>query len=163
MTPTLRPYLPADFDAVSLIFVESVAVLAEEDYSEGQRAAWIGLSQDEDAFAARLSGGLTLIADLDGEPAGFATLKDNAAIDLLYVHPEFARRKVATTLIEALERLAAARGGASLSVDSSDTARAFFEGRGYVAQRRNTVPIDDEWLGNTTMTKSLTPVTAGHA
>jgi putative acetyltransferase len=163
MTPSLRPYLPTDLDTVLIIFVESIALLTEEDYSDGQRAAWIAVSQDEEAFAAGLSGGLTLIAELDGEPAGFATLKDNKIIDKLYVHPEFIRQKVATSLIDALEKLAAVRGAKAVSVDASDTAKAFFEGRGYVAQQRNTVPLDEEWLGNTTMTRDLSAIVIGRA
>jgi putative acetyltransferase len=162
-TPSLRPYLAADLDTASIIFVESIAVLTEEDYSDGQRAAWIATSQDEEGFGAKLLGNLTLIAELDGEPAGFATLKDNKTIDMLYVHPEFIRQKVATTLIDALERLATARGAKSVSVDASDTAKAFFEGRGYVAQQRNTVTLGEEWLGNTTMTKDLSGVIIGRA
>ncbi len=163
MTPTLRPYLPADLDTVSIIFVESIAVLTEEDYSEGQRAAWIAVSQDEDAFGEKLTKALTLVAELDGEPAGFASLKDNAVVEMLYVHPEFVRSKVATTLVDALERLATARGAKSLSVDASDTALPFFENRGYVPQKRNTVALDDEWLANTTMTKDLSGIVVGRA
>ena len=49
----------------------------------------------------------------------------------------------------------AARRG--LTADVSDTARGFFEHRGFVAQRRNTVALGDEWLANTTMEKKLTP------
>jgi len=37
----------------------------------------------------------------------------------------------------------------------SDTARGFFERRGFVAQRRNTLSCGDEWLANTTMEKPL--------
>jgi putative acetyltransferase len=58
-------------------------------------------------------------------------------------------------LLDAVERLAAARGAAKLTVDASDTARVFFERRGFVAQMRNTVPRGDEWLANTTMEKRL--------
>jgi putative acetyltransferase len=163
MTPTLRPYLPADLDTVSIIYVESIAVLTEEDYSDGQRAAWIALSQDENGFGERLGNALTLIAELDGEAAGFATLKDNREIDFLYTHPEFIRQKVATTLVDALEKLATARGAKELAVNASDTARAFFETRGYIAQKRNTMPLDDEWLGNTTMTKDLSGIVIGRA
>jgi putative acetyltransferase len=71
------------------------------------------------------------------------------------VHPGAVRQGVATALIDALERLAAARGATKLTADVSDTAQKFFAGRGYVAQQRNTVPRGDEWLGNTTMTKPL--------
>ena len=42
-----------------------------------------------------------------------------------------------------------------LIVDASDSARGFFEKRGYVAQQRNTVSVGDEWLANTTMHKQL--------
>jgi putative acetyltransferase len=72
---------------------------------------------------------------------------------------------VAAALIDALEKLAAARGATKLLVDASDTARLFFTHRGYVAERRNTVPLGDEWLGNTTMTKLLAltaPSTSTH-
>ena len=63
--------------------------------------------------------------------------------------------KFANMLLDALEKLAASRGTAKLIVDASDTARALFEKRGYVAQRRNTVIRGDEWLANTTLEKQL--------
>jgi putative acetyltransferase len=58
-------------------------------------------------------------------------------------------------LIDALEKLAAARGAQKLTADASDSAQEFFRRRGFVAQRRNTVPIGDEWLANTTVEKRL--------
>ena len=42
-------------------------------------------------------------------------------------------------LYDAIEKLAAARGAAHLSVDASDTAREFFVHRGFAPQQRNTV------------------------
>ena len=58
-------------------------------------------------------------------------------------------------LADALEKLAGARGAKTMSVDASDSARGFFEKRGYVAQQRNSVSLGDEWLANTTLTKAL--------
>jgi putative acetyltransferase len=60
-------------------------------------------------------------------------------------------------LVDALEKLAGARGAKSLSVDASDTAIDFFKKRGYVAKQRNSVPRHGEWLANTTMQKQLAP------
>ena len=65
--------------------------------------------------------------------------------------------RVAALLGDALEKLAAARGAKRLTVDASDTARGFFERRGFQAQRRGTVSLGGEWLGNTAMEKRLTP------
>ncbi len=66
--------------------------------------------EDEEALAKRLAGELTLVATLGESAVGFASLKDNTVIDMLYVHPAAARQGVATALVEALEKLATARG-----------------------------------------------------
>jgi putative acetyltransferase len=66
-------------------------------------------------------------------------------------------------LADALEKLAAARGAKLVTVDASDSARGFFEKRGYVAQQRNTVSRGGEWLANTTMDKRLEPTGQGSA
>ena len=79
---------------------------------------------------------------------------------MLFVHPAAAGKGVASVLCDAAEKLAAARGASRLTVDASDTARDFFVKRGYSADRRNMVPLGDEWLGNTSMHKSLTATSA---
>ena len=71
------------------------------------------------------------------------------------MHPVAAGQGVGAMLPDALEKLAGARGAAKLIVDASDTARGFFEKRGYVAQQRNSISAGDEWLANTTMHKQL--------
>ena len=153
---SLRPYLPSDADRCAAIFRASVEELAIEDYSADQCAAWAARADDPE-FPKRLAGALTLMAIIDGEPVGFASLKGAETIDTLYVDPDFARRGVATALLDAFVRLAAARGAKVLAGEISDTARPLFERLGFEAQRRNLVQLDDEWLANTTMTKRLAP------
>lgn len=162
-TPGLRPFLPADAATLAALFRASVEALAAEDYDEDQRAAWISAADDEEAFAAGLANALTIVALVDGEIAGFASLKDNTDFDMLYVRPDLARRGVGSALAEAIEKLAGARGTKTLSVDASDAARDFFAARGYVAKTRNTKTIAGQWLGNTTMTKELAAEAAGSA
>ena len=75
---------------------------------------------------------------------------------MLYVHPAAAGQGVGTMLVDALEKLAAPRVAAKrLIAEVSDSAQDFFKERGFVAQRRNTVTVGDEWLANTTMQKKL--------
>ncbi|HEY8566458.1 MAG TPA: GNAT family N-acetyltransferase [Beijerinckiaceae bacterium] len=156
--PALRPFLPADVPILAAIYQESILELTGEDYSEAQQAAWAAAAEDEAAFGARLSGGLTLLATIAGSPVGFASLKGPDVLDLLYVHPSATGQGAGTLLCDALEKLAAARGAARLTVDASDNALPFFEARGYRAERRNTVPVEDEWLATTTMRKTLVSV-----
>jgi putative acetyltransferase len=151
----LRPFLPADTPVLAEIFCASIEELTGEEYDTAQQQAWTSAADDEEAFAARLAARLTLLATLDGSPVGFACLKQPDFIDMLYVHPAFARQGVGAMLCDALEKLAASRGTSRLMADASDSARGFFERRGFVAQRRNTVSCGSEWLANTTMEKRL--------
>ena len=152
----LRPYLPADAKRCAEIFRLSIEELAADDYDEAQREAWASRADDEAAFGAKLAGALTLIATIDGAIAGFASLK-GGEIDMLFVDPEFARQGAGRTLVEALSKLAQARGAQRLTAEASDVARPLFERLGFVAQKRNLIGVGDQWLANTTMTKSLQP------
>jgi putative acetyltransferase len=153
--PALRPFLATDAPIAAAIFVAAIQELTGDDYSEEQQEAWAASADDEEQFGRRLAGELTLIATLHNSPVGFASLKNNNHIDMLYVHPNAAGRGVGSALCDALEKLAGARGTKSLTVDASDNASDFFRKRGYVAQQRNSVTINGEWLANTSMQKAL--------
>jgi putative acetyltransferase len=151
----LRPYLPADVSVLREIFRDSIEALTDEDYTEAQQEAWASAADDETAFGKRLASQLTLVATMQGSPVGFASLAGQDKIDMLYVHPAAAGHGVGAMLADALEKLAGSRGAARLAVDASDSARGFFEKRGYVAQQRNSIAVGDEWLANTTLHKQL--------
>ncbi|MEA2872619.1 MAG: putative acetyltransferase [Hyphomicrobiales bacterium] len=151
----LRPFLTEDTPLLAAIFRASIEELSADDYSEGARRAWASAADDEEAFAKRLGDQLSLIVTMNGSPVAFASLANNETIDLLYVHPGVAGQGAGTMLVDALEKLAAARGAKRLTADVSDTAQDFFNKRGFTAQQRNTVLRGGEWLANTTMDKAL--------
>ena len=152
--PALRPFLAPDVPMLAAIFVAAVEELTGDDYSEAQQEAWMAAAED-DEFGRRLASDLTLIATLESSPVGFASLRGNDYIRMLYVHPAAIGQGIATMLVDGLEKLAAGRGAKSLTVDASDTAQNFFAKRGYTAKQRNSVTINGEWLANTTMQKTL--------
>jgi putative acetyltransferase len=151
----MRPMLPTEAPLLAEIFRASIEELTGDDYSKGQQQAWAATADDEEAFAARLGKQLTLLGTIEGSPVGFASLKGASDLDMLYVHPAAVGQGVGTMLVDALEKLAAARGAGKLTAEVSDTAEEFFKKRNFVAQRRNTIPCGDEWLANTTMEKKL--------
>jgi putative acetyltransferase len=151
----LRPLLLADVPLLTQIFRASIEELTSDDYSEAQQEAWAATADDEAAFAARLANAVTLLGTIDGSPVGFASLAGNEQVDMLYVHPAAAGHGVGTMLLDALEKLAQSRGAARLTADVSDSALDFFRRRGFSPRQRNTIPLGDEWLANTTMEKKL--------
>ena len=157
----LRPFLPADTVALRELFAQSIEELTQDDYDEEQRVAWVLEAADADAFAQRLGQMLTLVVQIEGEYLGFASLKDNKIIDMLFVHPYYTGEGVGTALVAALEKIAAARGAETISADASDAAGEFFGKLGYTATQRNSVPLDDQWLSNTRMVKVLKVAAGG--
>jgi putative acetyltransferase len=151
----LRPFLPQDAPMLAEIFRSSIEELTEDDYNPAQQEAWASAADDLDAFAARLGKHLTLIATMQGSPIGFISLDSATEIGLFYVHPAAAGHGAGRMLYDAIEKLSASRGTPHLLVDASDTAREFFTHRGFTAERRNSVSVGNEWLGNTTMKKTL--------
>jgi putative acetyltransferase len=151
----MRPFLATDTPLLADIFRASVEELTADEYSETQREAWAAAADDEDALAARLGSQLTLLGMIGGAPVGFISLKSPDHLDMLYVHPAAAGHGVGSMLIDAVEKLAGARGARRLVADVSDNAQDFFKRRGFVPQQRNTVPLGGEWLANTTMEKKL--------
>jgi putative acetyltransferase len=154
-TFALRPFLIEDTPLLAEIFRVSISELTGDDYSERQQEAWLSSAEDEEEFGKRLGAQLTLIATLNGSPVGFAALENNELIDMLYVHPAAAGQGVGAMLVDALEKLAGARGAKKLRADVSDTAQEFFKKRGFTPWRRNTVQRGGEWLSNTTMEKQI--------
>lgn len=163
---SFRPCLPKDAETLAALFVESILTLGEDYYSESQLAAWASRVEDTEAFAANLGAMTTILAETEGEIVGFASLKDDKHIEMLYVLPDAARQGIGKALVNVMELLAQKRGAESLSVDASEVAVPLFEKLGYEAQKRNTVMVEDEWLANTTMKKALpkgAPQAAGNA
>lgn len=152
---SLRPYVPADARRCAGIFRAAIEELATDDYDADQREAWASRADDEAAFAKSLASMLTLIAVIDGEAAGFASLKGADVIEMLFVAPDLARSGAATALVDALTKLAAARGAKRLTVEASETAKPLFDKLGFTSEKRNIVNVAGEWLANTTMTKTL--------
>ncbi|MGA7164027.1 MAG: GNAT family N-acetyltransferase [Pseudolabrys sp.] len=151
----LRPFLPADAPLLREIFRDSIEELTSDDYTEAQQEVWASVADHVADFGKKLSARLTLVATMEGSPVGFASLEGKDKIDMLYVHPAATGQGVGAMLVDALEKLASSRGEVKIVVDASDSARGFFEKRGYVAQQRNTVLVGDEWLANTTLHKQL--------
>src|ERR1700740_2824070 len=142
----MRPMLPEDVPLLAEIFRAAIEELTSDDYSEAQQEAWAEVADDLESCGARLAGELTLVATHAGSAIGFASLADNARIDMLYVHPAAAGQGAGSMLCDALEKLAAARGAKEVEVEAGDTASGFFAKRGFSAQSRNTVALGEEWL-----------------
>jgi putative acetyltransferase len=127
----LRPCHPSDIPDLAEVFREAALRIGSTVYSREQAEAWSQYPDDDEAFARRLSGGLTLVAELDGRVVSFGQLDPVDHVAFLYTAPEWTRRGLGTAIHAELEREAHKAGVTLLRVEASRIARPLFEKLGY--------------------------------
>jgi putative acetyltransferase len=151
----VRPYQESDLAAVVEAFTRSVHELGHGHYDSAQLAAWAPSNPDLDRWRLHFRSIETLVAEEGGRVAGFIGHGPVGHVDVLYVHPSFARRGIATRLLDAVERLAIQAGERRLHTESSLAARAFFEACGFVVVEEEVVQTRGQPLLRFRMTKEL--------
>ena len=111
---SFRPYLPADAVRCAEIFRDAIEITAADDYDEDQRAAWAARADDEELVRRKACGAAHHRRDAGRFVVAFASLKGVDELDMLYVDPAAGRQGVGSALVDAVERLARARGAKRL-------------------------------------------------
>lgn len=150
---TLRPYRPGDRDELAQLFYDTVQTVNRRDYTGPQVDAWsAGRDGLTDAFFRSRH---TLVADADGQIAGYGNMDASGYLDHLFVHKDFQGRGCASALCDALEARARAQGLRRVTVHASITAKPFFLGRGYALVREQEVRVRGCALTNFVLQKAL--------
>jgi putative acetyltransferase len=151
----IRAYRSEDLNEIVVLFRRSVHELAHRDYTGQQIAAWAPETSEPPGWSRRLAQEFVIVCEVGARIAGFASLEANGHLDLLYVHPEFERRGVASKLCEHLEEWAMRNGIGRMFTEASITARPFFERRGFRVTRRQTVHPQGVPMSNFCMERTL--------
>ena len=90
-----------------------------------------------------------------GMVVGFANLDGNEYVDQIFVHKDLLRKRIATKLLEEIEREAKRRDAAKLWTQSSITARKFFERLGFATLQAQRATYNGQIFDNFSMEKRL--------
>ena len=126
MNVTVRKYKDGDCQAVSRLFFDTVHTVNSKDYSKEQLSVWASSADSLIARRNDLLAQYTLIAEINGEIAGFGSVDHSGCLDLLFVHKDYQRRGIAAALCDDLEK-----SFSVITTYASITAKPFFERRGY--------------------------------
>jgi putative acetyltransferase len=151
----IRPYESADAAGTLAVFLAAVTTTAAGDYAPEQIAAWADADRrDVASWHAALAAG-TIVAAEDERIAGFSDVGASGYIDRLFVHPGFARRGIASALLEAVRGRAVAEGTARLWTNASITARPVFERHGFVVTADQWPVVNGVGMRNYRMVRDL--------
>jgi putative acetyltransferase len=129
----LRAYAAGDAEATLDVFLRAVRETGRAHYSVEQIEDWAADHGDLDSWAAARAAADTYLATIGDRVAGFIDVDDSGYIDMLFVHPDFGRRGVASALLAHVIALSRARGLPESTTFASLTSRPVFERLGFVA------------------------------
>ncbi len=150
-----RPYESTDLPNVMETYTASIRSLAASYYSPEQIAAWAPVPPEAAPWQERLARLHTVVAELDGTLAGFASYTHDGYLDFLFTHPAFARRGVASRLYQRVESALRAIGAPGVTAHVSLAARPFFDRHGFQPDAEECVECRGAYLCRYAMHKHL--------
>lgn len=151
----IRRFKRTDTEQIATLFHETIREINREHYSDDQVKAWAPDDIHFKDWETYCLSKHTLVADDNGLIAGFAQLDDNGYIDCFYCHKDYQRLGIGSRLFEAVSEKAKELKLKELTVESSISARAFFEGKGFSVVTPQKVFRRGQVLENFLMKKNL--------
>lgn len=145
----------SDLTEMQKMFVDTITAVCKEDYTPEQIKVWTSSIENTQRWTDKLTSQYFIIAELDNKIVGYASLENNDYLDFLYVHNDFQKQGIADRLYFEIEKEAIKRKATVLTSDVSETARHFFERKGFKTIARQTNIIKDVEIVNYKMTKQL--------
>jgi len=150
-----RLYKPTDLPSVIEVYTASIRSLAAPFYSPEQIVAWAPATPDGERWQERLASLHTIVADCNGVLSGFGSYRPDGYLDLLFTHPAFARRGVATRLYFRVESALRSEGCLRVFTHASLAARPFFDRQGFHVDAEESVGCRGAYLRRFAMHKEL--------
>ena len=151
----IRRYQPADAGALAQIFFDAVRLGAAPKYTAAELAAWAPERPSAAAWAQRLDGLTTVVAESPSGLLGFMSLRSDGYLDLAFVRPDCRGTGVAAALHSEILTEACARHLHRLTTEASRMARPFFLRMGWHLIAAQTVQRNGQSIENFRMAKSL--------
>jgi putative acetyltransferase len=127
----LRPFQPPDLEQVIGVYRAAIHTLAAPFYTAEELSAWVPQQMDADKWRQRLASVRAIVAEEGGAVAGFLTYDLTGHIDMLFIHPRFARQGLATRLYLDAEGELRKAPISTVFAEASRAGRPFFERQGF--------------------------------
>jgi putative acetyltransferase len=154
----IRVAVIQDLDAILTLFRNCVLSVCRHDYDDEQLNAWVLSADNKTLWSNKIKNDHFIVAITNETIVGFASLEGHDTIDLLYVHPNFQRSGVASSLLEALVKKAEKLKANVLRAEVSKTAKAFFECKGFKVIITQSKVTSGVVLENFQMSKALVKI-----
>jgi putative acetyltransferase len=149
---TLRPYHKADAPALAALYYHTIHHINKKDYTPEQLNVWAPESaRNPERWKQKWEKLPPFVAEINGEPVGFAEFEPNGHIDCFYVHHAHQGKGIGKALMAAILEEATTRNIPKIYAEVSITAQRFFEAQGFQMVRMQEVTLQGIALRNGVM------------
>lgn len=144
-----------DLEQILTLFVDTIQSTCIQHYTQKQIEVWTASAKNTERWINRIVQQYFIVAEANELITGFSSLENNDYVDLMYVHKDFQKQKIAQTLLRDIELKAIQSGAKQLSTDASITAKPFFVKQGFATEKENKFELNGVVISNFRMVKSL--------
>ncbi|MCA0176477.1 MAG: GNAT family N-acetyltransferase [Proteobacteria bacterium] len=137
------------------VFHSAIHRIACRDYSRAQINAWAPAQVDHDLWVARMRGINPFVAELEGEPVGYADVQASGYVDHFFVSGHHPRQGIGRALMATLVTEARHLRLSEMTSDVSRTAEPFFRRFGFEVVERRAPVVRGVAVPNALMRKAL--------
>jgi len=131
MDISIRQATAEDVPEITSLFRNTVTHINAKHYNEKQITVWASVANETDTWLERISECYFIVAENNTEIIGFAYLKKGYYLDGLFVHKDYQRQGVASSLLRTMESQVMVEDYPEIRSDVSKTALPFFENKYY--------------------------------
>lgn len=151
----LREATPEDVGSIEQLYFDTVNYINSKDYDEKEVKVWSESAYDTKLWNQKINEQYFLVAEVNSEITGFASIAEDGYIDYIYIHKDFQRQGIAKKLLEAIEEKGIEQKNEKLYSLVSKTAKGFFERSGFRQVGRYYDPYKGAKFVNSIMVKWL--------
>lgn len=153
---SIREAILSDIPEIKELFRSTVLTVNRKDYSQAEVEDWASCGDDDEHLKELIDSLYFVVAeDVQNRITGFASVTEEGYLHALFIHKDFQGFGWATMLLEHIERYAVSRGISLITSEVSETARPFFEKKGYAVDREQRRRANRLCLKNYWMKKRL--------
>lgn len=146
----IREYQSSDCKEITELFYNTVHKVNAKDYSKDQLDAWATGQIDLENWNQSFLEHYSVVAVEDKRIVGFGDIDKTGYLDRLYVHKDYQRQGIASTICDELEQAVNER---TITTHASITAKPFFAQKGYQVIKEQQVVRNGITLTNYLMEK----------
>lgn len=152
----IRKACRADVPELKELYRGTVLTVNRKDYSQEEVEDWASCGENEAHWGELIEGLYFIVAENPQKQIiGFASISDEGYLHSLFIHKDFQGSGWAAMLLDHIEQHAVSQGVRAITSEVSETARPFFEKKGYTVEREQRRKARQLCLKNYWMKKCL--------